>query len=515
MKNKLNSYCDNINVTPNVNFLTTLRNSGYNNYTAIADIIDNSLDVQVNSKNVRINIKHSKGDYSYIRISDDGCGMNITTLREAFKLGALTGKNRTLDLGSYGTGLKAASLSIGRSFEIQTKSLDDKFYIATYDIDDMLDNNMFVIPLREGTQEEYKRFKENTQSENGTIITLNKLDRITNTNPSIFKDTLKNKLSLIYKYFIDEMNINIHVNDEIIESFDPMFRKEVYVNCITLNEKFKYNNHNFKFSVFNIENVSSAISKAISRNQSNAGLYIYRNYRLVGAGLDLGLIGKLGDGYLNGLRIELFVDGDCDELFGSTFNKMIHEKDKRDIDQGLRDACIQQFKPYIKTIRSKEQSKESSKDPGDDIKKEMDEIWDSANKNPHIGIKKERGLNNKHTEKTTTKPTLNPGTRPGQTRKRNDKFSDYKFVRLGEYGLMFRTVKEHGLYVLEINQEHPFWMRFLSKATTETKDVIMKFLISMGVSLEDTEYYNDSEKETLLNEYFIKVSERLRKFILY
>lgn len=512
MTKKVNEH--QIDVTPNVNFLTTLRNSGYNNYTAIADIIDNSLDTDVNSSIVKISFKKAKEDYEFIKISDNGCGMDITTLNEAFKLGAVTGKNKTFDLGSYGTGLKAAALSIGRKFEIRTKSINDAFYIATYDLDALLTDDKFIIPVRVGTEEEYLEFKEEVNSECGTIVILSKLDRISNTNITIFKDTLKGKLSLIYKYFIDELDIKIYVNDELIDGFDPMYRKEIYTKCLTTNEKFRHSDHEFKFSVYDIENVNETLSKQIGRNQAGSGLYIYRNNRLVGAGLDLGMIGKYGDGHLNGLRIELFVNGDCDDLFGSTFNKMIHEKDKKDIDQGFRDVCHHTFKPYISNVRTKDKSKENSAEPSEEAKSELDTSMKSINDNPFIGIKKERGINTRH-DSSTTKDIKNPGSRPGQTRTRDDKFCDYRFIRLGENGLMFKSVKEHGLYILEINQEHPFWMAFMSKASMETKDVVLKLLVSLSLSLEDTEYYNDSEKETLLNEYFIKVSERLRKFILY
>lgn len=504
-----------INVTPNVNFLTTLRNSGYNNYTAIADIVDNSLDTDVNSKNVRIFVKKTKEEYDYIKICDDGCGMDINTLNEAFKLGAITGKNKTFDLGSYGTGLKAAALSIGKKFEIRTKSINDDFYIATYDLDVLLTDNIFQIPVRIGNEEEYNKFKEDVGSDIGTIVVLSKLDRVSNTNPSNFKDTLKNKLSLIYKYFIDELDVKIYVNNDLVESFDPMFRKENYTKCLTSNENFTYDGHEFKFSVYDIEYVSASISTNIGRNQSNAGLYIYRNNRLVGAGLDLGMIGKLGDGHLNGLRIELFVNGDCDELFGSTFNKMIHEKDKKDLDQGFRDACQNEFKGYIKSVKNKELNKEVSTDPSDVNKTDLNDSIRSINTNRFIGIKGKCGMNKKHEEPNKPKDVKEIGSKPGQTRVRDNKFCDYRFIRLGENGLMFKAVKEQGLYILEINQEHPFWLKFMSKASKETKDVMLKFLISLGVSLEDTEYYNDSEKEILLNEYFIKVSERLRKLIIY
>jgi len=516
LKQEIKQQVSQIDVTPNVNFLATLRNSGYNNYSAIADIIDNSLDTDVNSKNVKVHIKKSKDDYEFIKICDDGCGMGIETLNEAFKLGALMGKNKEFDLGSYGTGLKAAALSLGRKFEVKTKTADDEFYIATYDLDVMIMTNTFEIPVTIGTWEQYGEFKRETGSDIGTVITITKLDRITNANITVFKDILKNKLGLFYKYFIDELNINLFVNGEFVKSIDPMLRKETYSTCLTENEKFEYNDSEFKFSVYNIEFVSQSLSNEVNRSSAYAGLYIYRNNRLVGSSLDLGIVGKVGDGHLNGLRIELFCSGDSDNLFGSTFNKIIHEKDKNELDQGFRDMCKSRLRGYIKTVKNFEDSKTANEKISEDVKSEMAEIVKSINKNPFIGIKKERGKN-EHRDIIPEKKEPDPDKIKNKfaVRKREDKFADYRFIKLGENGLIFKSVKEHGLYIIEINQEHPFWMKFLNNASLQTKDVIIKLLFSLGVSLEETEYYDNPEKENLLNEYYIKVSERLRKFINY
>jgi hypothetical protein len=503
-----------LDVTPNVNFLATLRNSGYNNYAAIADIIDNSLDTNVNSKNVKIIIKKIKDEYDHIKICDDGCGMDLETLKEAFKLGALTGKNRELDLGSYGTGLKAAALSIGKSFDVVTKSENSPLYIATYDLEALLNQNTFFIPIRIGTQEELNSFKEDVSSDTGTIIKLYKLDKVSNSNPSIFKDILKSKLSIYFKYFIDELNVKLFVNDELVEPFDPMFRKEFYSKCLTSNEKIIHGDNEIKFSVYNLEKVSKDLSDKVGRNSQNAGLYIYRNKRLVGAGLDLGIVGKVGDGHLNGVRIELFINGNGDDLFGSTFNKMVHEKDKNDIDQAFKDICRNAIRPYIITIIGQEKQNKGDK-ISEDVKKELDESTKSINSNRFIDIKKEKGVNTKREIPFEKKETVKVGSKPNQTRAREDKFFDYRFIQLGENGLMFKMVKEQGLHILEINQEHPFWANFMVESNYETKDVVFKLLASLGLALADIEYYNDTEKEIMLTEYFIKVSERLRKFIIY
>jgi hypothetical protein len=337
---------------------------------------------------------------------------------------------------------------------------------------------------------------------------------VSNSNPSIFKDILKSKLSIYFKYFIDELNVKLFVNDELVEPFDPMFRKEFYSKCLTSNEKIIHGDNEIKFSVYNLEKVSKDLSDKVGRNSQNAGLYIYRNKRLVGAGLDLGIVGKVGDGHLNGVRIELFINGNGDDLFGSTFNKMVHEKDKNDIDQAFKDICRNAIRPYIITIIGQEKQNKGDK-ISEDVKKELDESTKSINSNRFIDIKKEKGVNTKREIPFEKKETVKVGSKPNQTRAREDKFFDYRFIQLGENGLMFKMVKEQGLHILEINQEHPFWANFMVESNYETKDVVFKLLASLGLALADIEYYNDTEKEIMLTEYFIKVSERLRKFIIY
>ena len=211
----------------------------------------------------------------------------------------------------------------------------------------------------------------------------------------------------------------------------------------------------------------------------------------------------------------MFVNGVCDDLFGSTFNKMIHEKDKNDMDQGFRDVCHNIIKGYSNTLRRKAKENRANSSITKEDRDSMDQSIKSINQNSFIDVKRERGTNTRNETPAEKKDTIKVGSKPNQTRTRDDKFVDYRFIKLGENGVMFRSVKEHGLYIIEINQEHPFWVNFLSNSSLETKDVILKLLVSLGVSLEDTEYYNDTQKEILLNEYFIKVSDRLRKLIIY
>lgn len=510
-----NSEVHHVDATPNAMFLSTIRNSGYNNYTAIADIIDNSLDTDVDSTKVSVNFKgDTKGEYpfKFINVIDNGCGMILNTLRESLKLGAVTGKSREKDLGSYGTGLKAAGLSLGKRIVIKTKHKDDKFWIATYDLDDILENGWNSPTISQGSDEEYELFKKDVESETGTIVIIDKLDAITDSNITQFKNKLIKDLSLFYKIFIDELGVEISVNGEIVKSFDPMYRNESFSKRMSsLNEKFTYKDKEISFNAFYIEKTDK--SKEIGRNQYNSGLYIYRNNRLVGSGLDLGIIGKLGDGYSNGIRIELFVDGDSDNIFGSTYMKMIHEKDKGEINQSFKDVCQKALIPYVKYARNEEKAGKSNSKIESDEKKEWKNIMGGINKNKLIKVKK-TGKNTKKDEPSEKKQTKNPGKNAFAKRKREDAFADWEFVNLGESGNLFKMSKESGKFVIHMNIDHVFWTEFLHDTTNETKGIIARMFVSMALSLDTIGYYDDAEKEVLLQEYLLEMSTNLRKLIV-
>jgi hypothetical protein len=502
-----------LDATPNVNFLATLRNSGYDNYSAICDIVDNSLDTDVNSKNVSITVRFSSKDKEFISICDDGCGMDFDTISEAVRLGAETGKSRQSDLGSYGTGLKSAALSLGRKFTIFTKTNESDLIVVEYDLDSMVELNSFNIPVRLGTDDEMKYFQSNVNNISGTIILIEILDRITNNNVTIFKDTLSKNLGKTFMYFIDEKNINLTINGDVVNSIDPMCRKHQLVTRLTgvPYESYVYKDKEIKYNVFYIEKIEEL---PITRNSSNAGLWIYRNNRLVGQGLDLGLIGKSGDGYLNGLRIELFVDGECDNFFGSTFTKTISEKEKNHVDQGFRDVSTKALGAYIKTSRMMEKSKQRDKVVSEDIIASLEEAFRSINNNKMVNVKK-TGENEKNNSDSEKKETINKGKNKFSPRKREDSFAKYRLVSLGECGNIFRPFKEMGKFVIEINQDHPFWTGYLSQQELNTISVVSKLFVSMSLALESSSYYCDSEKEDFFDEYFAEWSIQARKLILY
>ena len=68
------------------------------------DIVDNAIDANATSISLWI-ILGDKGSIQQIDVIDNGTGMDTTTLNEAMKLGSLTEKNHSFELGKFGMGL--------------------------------------------------------------------------------------------------------------------------------------------------------------------------------------------------------------------------------------------------------------------------------------------------------------------------------------------------------------------------------------------------------------------------
>ena len=110
-------------VAPNVaNFITSIRDVGYNLEIAVADIIDNSITAKAKKIEISILINPTLK----IEIFDDGYGMLEEELVEAMRLGSKSPleKRDKNDLGRFGLGLKTSSFSQCKKLTVFTKKND-------------------------------------------------------------------------------------------------------------------------------------------------------------------------------------------------------------------------------------------------------------------------------------------------------------------------------------------------------------------------------------------------------
>src|SRR5207248_10217167 len=67
--------------------MEALRELGYDSYSSILDLIDNSIDAA--ATHVAVTVAEVKGD-TVVTVADNGCGMNEVTLGEALRIGSDT-----------------------------------------------------------------------------------------------------------------------------------------------------------------------------------------------------------------------------------------------------------------------------------------------------------------------------------------------------------------------------------------------------------------------------------------
>src|SRR4051794_33177748 len=109
---------DTVTVLPSPRrLIEALRDVGYDFVSAVADLIDNS--IAANATRVDLQVKWEGSD-SWIRIADNGTGMDAATITEALRFGSER-SYRPDDLGKFGLGLKTASLSQCRQILVASR----------------------------------------------------------------------------------------------------------------------------------------------------------------------------------------------------------------------------------------------------------------------------------------------------------------------------------------------------------------------------------------------------------
>ncbi|PGO53744.1 ATP-binding protein [Priestia megaterium] len=283
-----------------------LRNIGYKAQTAIADIVDNSIDANANL--IELVFEYKDGD-GYIFIKDNGRGMNDTELQRAMTVGSKDPRETRdkNELGRFGMGLKTASFSLGKRLSVISKQ-NGILSERCWDLDVVSKHNKWY--LYEKIPNSIKNNFPDIEGENGTIVYIDKLDRFSKAgmvNPlkrnSYFAKIKKIReyLELVYHLLLTE-NLIITINGNKLKGWDPFlldmpdtirekvvegekqaFRvngKRVIVRPYVLPHPSNYNTTEFE---------KAGGAKGWREHQ---GFYIYREKRLVTFGDWLGLFKK-------------------------------------------------------------------------------------------------------------------------------------------------------------------------------------------------------------------------------
>ena len=500
-----------------------LRNCGYSNYTALTDIIDNSFETEVSAKNVQISFDFTNGRNSEIKkiyVSDDGCGMSFDTLKEALSLGSESGKSEET-LGKFGTGLKTASLSIGTRLTVYTKTKEDNhLLVGILDLGNVDDSKPVYVDIRRVSKNNsvYKLFCEKvsfgkSDVSNGTVVEISKIDRLTcKTNNFVLFENISKECGITFNKILGENSVKLFVNDKIVEPFLVIPSNAELLKDGWIHYK-KKTMHDIYYRAYYIPkdiNGELDTESTLGRGITNQGLWIYRNNRLVGRHLTLGIF-KNKHPHRNGLRIEIFVKGDCDYLFGSTFTKTIQEKNKGEIDSGLFNELLNVISPIDKQVTDKDRNEEDYENirngKNNDVYAEVKKM---QNNNALLNVPKCQPVGSNHVVKNPRGPQKNPN--PHKNFDLNGWIGEIKEEKQGIGSLPYFYEVVNNKTIITVNVDHPIYTEIFSKVSKDIQVKLAALATCDELARKEVGYYNgDSDVRFIIDEYDEARSSNSRK----
>lgn len=218
--------------------MESLRDIGYDLPSAIADLVDNSIDAGAENIDVRFG---EEGANSWVRIADNGMGMTSRELDEAMRYGSQRSYSSSA-LGHFGLGLKTASLSQCRRLTVGSRRRRNaRLVVRRWDLDLVAERDSWDLetPPR---PELPSQLLERLEGATGTVVLWENLDRIlafrnpdgaaTKRALSAMAAEVSAHLGMVFHRFISgeyahgEAFVNITVNGESVVAWDPFARQE-------------------------------------------------------------------------------------------------------------------------------------------------------------------------------------------------------------------------------------------------------------------------------------------------
>lgn len=214
--------------------LVSLRDSGYSLPTALAEVVDNSIEARANRIQIRLEETAERGrkHVHRIAVSDDGEGMDVETLHHYLVIGYSSRWMCHDTIGKYGVGAKLAALNFGRRIDVWSRqSADAPWLHVHFDLDEALREELHEGAGAVGIDAPQiadipDDFGALLPEGAGTLVVWSKVDRleqgrVTATFDELLVDVQK-ELSRIFREFIDG-GIKIDVNDKALLPHDPLF----------------------------------------------------------------------------------------------------------------------------------------------------------------------------------------------------------------------------------------------------------------------------------------------------
>jgi hypothetical protein len=208
--------------------IESMRAFGYSLPDAIADLIDNSITAGASLVEITL---HWNGARSWIRIVDDGAGMDAGTLTNAMRLGSRNPKERRDpdDLGRFGLGLKTAAFSQGAALTVASRAEGCGLEVRGWDLDHINRTGSWSL-LFEETEGDGPALEALDSGTVGTAVLLKRLDRLVGeaevedeqakSHFLRLSEGVERHLGIVFHRFL-ESGLTIKVNGTVLQAWDP------------------------------------------------------------------------------------------------------------------------------------------------------------------------------------------------------------------------------------------------------------------------------------------------------
>ena len=279
--------------------MNSMRAMGYSFEAAIADIVDNSVSAQARNIVLRFPIDPSD---CCVAVCDDGIGMNKKELLDAMKYGSqLKSANRSEDdLGRFGLGMKAASLSQCRRLTVASKK-DCKLSAYVWDLDVIEEKkDWYMVDCSKEQIAEIRYIDFLSDKESGTIVLWENFDLIEKSSGNVYAELGKHQnataeyLSLLFHRYLNGEGRNpltIMVNNYKLTGLDPFLENHRKTN-VRRKIEIPIKDSEGKEQIVSVQPFvlpfqkdlsaeDKRLSGGIENYRAKQGFYIYRNKRLI------------------------------------------------------------------------------------------------------------------------------------------------------------------------------------------------------------------------------------------
>ncbi|HEX6511680.1 MAG TPA: ATP-binding protein [Chloroflexota bacterium] len=438
-----------------------LRELGYDNYSSVLDLIDNSIDAGAND--IRVTAVEDADDI-VITILDNGRGMEPELLSEALRLGSETDREPG-DLGKFGMGLVTASIALGQRVDVVTKQINRSAIYGGFDLEDIVSQNKFVKFLGPASPAQ----AEQLAGVSGTLVRLSKTDRLKVRHVSTFANTLRRKAGQVFRRFL-KAGTSIEVNGVKVEPIDPLMLTHSETRVV-IETEINVEGGLAYLRAVDLPDLGAAGNKAHGITAENSGFYVLRNNREIMAAQTFDFYRKHPD--FAHFRAELAFDGTLDSLFSTDVRKMSITPS-----QSLLDRLRQATQALITDSALKARGRANVE------RGKLDHSVAEANIARRVQL-----IPKPPAYVEVRGPRANKGSHPsgdGQ-RQRTPHVTTIKTISglnvvfnegdYGEQGPFYLVRQESRTITVTYNREHPFWREFVEHAESPKVVATLDYIV--------------------------------------